>query len=87
MSIYSLTGQKWYHIVKTELEIFFLTDISASLDVGVIGPSSSPAGAGFFFAAKKDNTLRPCIDYRGLNEIAIKNRYPLPFNTLKKLEC
>ncbi|XP_060924550.1 uncharacterized protein LOC132998821 [Limanda limanda] len=35
-------------------------------------------GAGFFFVAKKDKTLRPCIDYRGLNEITIKNRYPLP---------
>ena len=27
---------------------------------------------------KKDNTLRPCIDYRGLNDITVKNRYPLP---------
>ena len=41
-------------------------------------PSSSPAGAGFSFVEKKDRTLHPCIDYRGLNEITVKNRYPLP---------
>ena len=34
--------------------------------------------AGFFFVEKKDKTLRPCNDYRGLNDITIKNRYPLP---------
>jgi len=35
-------------------------------------------GAGFFFVAKKDKTLRPCVDYRGLNKITVKNKYPLP---------
>ena len=49
-----------------------------SLAAGIIRPSSSPAGAGFFFVEKKDKTLRPCIDYRGLNDITVKNRYPLP---------
>ncbi|KAK2917253.1 hypothetical protein Q8A73_003999 [Channa argus] len=34
--------------------------------------------AGFFFVSKQDKTLRPCIDYRGLNNITVKNRYPLP---------
>ncbi|KAG1927325.1 retrotransposable element [Pimephales promelas] len=43
-----------------------------------IRPSSSPAGAGFFFVGKKDGSLRPCIDYRGLNNITVKNTYPLP---------
>ena len=52
--------------------------INDSLAAGIIRPSSSPAGAGFFFVEKKDKTLRPCIDYRGLNEITVKNRYPLP---------
>ncbi|XP_041810033.1 uncharacterized protein lrfn4b [Chelmon rostratus] len=52
--------------------------IQSSLAAGIIRPSSSPAGAGFFFVDKKDKTLRPCIDYRGLNDITIKNRYPLP---------
>lgn len=52
--------------------------IEASLAVGIIPPSSSPAGAGFFFVDKKDKSLCPCIDYRGLNDITVKNRYPLP---------
>ena len=52
--------------------------INNSLAAGIICPSSSPAGAGFFFVDKKDKSLRPCIDYRGLNDVTIKNRYPLP---------
>lgn len=52
--------------------------IDESLRAGLIRPSSSPAGAGFFFVKKKDGGLRPCIDYRGLNQITVKNRYPLP---------
>ena len=53
------------------------TYINDSLAAGIICPSTSPARAGFFFV-EKDKTLRPCIDYRGLNDITIKNRYPLP---------
>ena len=52
--------------------------LSESLVAGIIRPSSSPAGAGFFFVGKKDGSLRPCIDYRGINQLTIKNRYPLP---------
>jgi len=52
--------------------------INESLAAGIIRPSSSPLGAGFFFVGKKDGSLRPCIDYRGLNQITIKNKYPLP---------
>ncbi|KAK2885165.1 hypothetical protein Q8A73_021639 [Channa argus] len=52
--------------------------IRESLQAGLIRPSSSPVAAGFFFVSKKDKTLRPCIDYRGLNNITVKNRYPLP---------
>ena len=48
--------------------------LSESLAAGIIRPSSSPAGVGFFFVGKKDRSLRPCIDYRGVNEITIKNR-------------
>ena len=40
--------------------------------------STSPASAGFFFVAKMDGGLRPCIDYRELNEITTKYRYSLP---------
>uniref|UniRef100_A0A3P9M1D4 Gypsy retrotransposon integrase-like protein 1 n=1 Tax=Oryzias latipes TaxID=8090 RepID=A0A3P9M1D4_ORYLA len=52
--------------------------IDDSLAAGLIRPSSSAAAAGFFFVGKKDGTLRPCIDYSALNNITIKNRYPLP---------
>ena len=52
--------------------------IAESLLSGIIRPSSSPLGAGFFFVAKKDGGRRPCIDYRGLNDITVKNKYPLP---------
>ncbi len=45
---------------------------------GIIRPSSYPAGAGFFFVGNKDGSLHPCIDYRRLNDITVKNRYPLP---------
>ncbi|XP_072906357.1 calpain-2 catalytic subunit-like [Hemitrygon akajei] len=55
--------------------------IQKSLAAGIIQPSSSPADASFFFF-EKDGSLRPCIDYRGLNEITDKNRYPLPLMTL-----
>ena len=47
-----------------------------SKDAGLICPSS-PAGVGFFFVKKKYGSLRPCIDYSPLNDITIKNRYPL----------
>ncbi|KAI2667669.1 Transposon Tf2-9 polyprotein [Labeo rohita] len=54
------------------------TYIQEELAKGFIRPSTSPASAGFFFVKKKDGGLRPCIDYRGLNEVTIKYRYPLP---------
>ncbi len=52
--------------------------LTESLASEIIVPSSSPARAGFFFVKKKDGSLHPCIDYRGLNDITVKNRYPLP---------
>ncbi|KAG1926787.1 retrotransposable element [Pimephales promelas] len=52
--------------------------IEEELAKGFIRPSTSPAAAGFFFVKKKDGGLRPCIDYRGLNDITVKYRYPLP---------
>ncbi|KAL0160767.1 hypothetical protein M9458_044492 [Cirrhinus mrigala] len=52
--------------------------ITEALDSGFIRPSTSPAAAGFFFVEKKDGGLRPCIDYRGLNNVTVKFCYPLP---------
>ena len=48
------------------------------LDLGFIRPSLSPWGAPILFVKKKDGTLRMCIDYRELNKLTIKNKYPLP---------
>ncbi|GJS10764.1 putative reverse transcriptase domain-containing protein [Tanacetum coccineum] len=45
---------------------------------GFIRPSSSPWGAPVLFVKKKDGTFRMCIDYRELNKLTVKNRYPLP---------
>jgi len=47
-------------------------------ELGFIRPSKSPYGAPILFVKKKDGTLRMCIDYRALNKITIKNKYPLP---------
>ncbi|KAF5799660.1 putative nucleotidyltransferase, Ribonuclease H [Helianthus annuus] len=48
------------------------------LEKGFIRPSSSPWGAPVLFVKKKDGTFRMCIDYRELNKVTVKNRYPLP---------
>ncbi|GJU51190.1 putative reverse transcriptase domain-containing protein [Tanacetum coccineum] len=47
-------------------------------DRGFIRPSTSPWGAPVLFVKKKDRYFRMCIDYRELNKLTIKNRYPLP---------
>ena len=47
------------------------------LDKGYIRPSVSPWGASVLFVNKKDCTLRLCIDYKQLNKVTIKNKYPL----------
>ncbi|KAK3514007.1 hypothetical protein QTP70_001289 [Hemibagrus guttatus] len=60
--------------------------IAEALSQGYIRPSTSPAASSFFFVAKKDGGLRPCIDYRALNKITVKFRYPLPL-VPAALEC
>ncbi|KAL8120809.1 hypothetical protein AgCh_017842 [Apium graveolens] len=62
------------------------------LDKGVIRPSVSPWGAPVLFVKKKDGSMRLCIDYRELNKLTIKNKYPLPriddlFDQLKGASC
>jgi hypothetical protein len=53
------------------------TQLQDLLEKGFIRPSSSPWGCPTIFV-KKDQTLRMCVDYRPLNEVTIKNKYPLP---------
>jgi hypothetical protein len=52
--------------------------IEEGLKSGVIQPSTSPFGAPVLFVQKKDGSLRMCVDYRQLNKITIRNKYPLP---------
>ncbi|XP_073057239.1 uncharacterized protein [Primulina eburnea] len=54
------------------------TDREELLDKGFILPSSSPWGAPILFVKNKDGSLRLCIDYRELNKVTIKKKYPLP---------
>jgi hypothetical protein len=58
----------------TELKI----QLKELLDKGYIRPSSSPWGCSALFVKKKDQALRLCVDYRLLNAISVKNKYPLP---------
>lgn len=52
--------------------------IQEMLEKGFIRPSNSPFGASVLFAKKPDGSLRLCIDYRGLNDITLKDKSPLP---------
>jgi hypothetical protein len=52
--------------------------LQEDLDKGFIRPSTSPWGCPTLFVKKKDESLRLCIDYRPLNAVTIKNKYPLP---------
>jgi hypothetical protein len=52
--------------------------IKELLEKGFIHRSSSPWGRPVIFVPKKDDTQRLCIDYRALNEVTVKNKYPLP---------
>ncbi|KAI3369028.1 hypothetical protein L3Q82_025432 [Scortum barcoo] len=72
-----LPSSRLYNLTRPEQEAMegYIND---SMAAGIIRPSTSPVGAGFFFVKKKDSSLRPCIDFRGLNNITVKNKYPLP---------
>nr|GFC26251.1 putative reverse transcriptase domain-containing protein [Tanacetum cinerariifolium] len=66
-----------YHLAPSELKE--LSDQLKELsEKGFIRPSSSPWGAPLLFVKKKDGSFRMCIDYRELNKLTVKNRYPLP---------
>ncbi|GKD39949.1 putative reverse transcriptase domain-containing protein, partial [Tanacetum coccineum] len=66
-----------YRLVATKLQELS-TQLQELSDKGFIRPSSSPWGAPVLFVKKKDGSFWMCIDYRELNKLTIKNRYPLP---------
>ena len=66
-----------YRMDLTELKEL-KTQLHELLDKGFIRPSVSPWGAPALFVKKKDGTLRMCIDYRQINKVTVKNKYPLP---------
>ncbi|GKC44000.1 putative reverse transcriptase domain-containing protein [Tanacetum coccineum] len=72
-----LIAKSPYCLAPSELE-----ELSGQLkelqDKGFIRPSSSPLGAPVLFVKNKDGSFRMCINYRELNKLTIKNRYPLP---------
>nr|GEZ12453.1 putative reverse transcriptase domain-containing protein [Tanacetum cinerariifolium] len=71
-------------IVRDFPEVFpedlpeLLEQLKELSDNGFIRPSSPPWGAPVLFVKKKDRSFRMCIDYRELNKLTVKNRYPLP---------
>ncbi|GJV04623.1 putative reverse transcriptase domain-containing protein [Tanacetum coccineum] len=66
-----------YRLAPSEMEELS-TQLQELSDKGFIRPSSSPWGALVLFVKKKDGFFRMCIDYRELNKLTVKNRYPLP---------
>jgi hypothetical protein len=73
----TLISRRSYRMPPNELEEL-KTQLQDLLEKGFIQPSSSPWGCPTIFVNKKDQTLRMCMDYRPLNEVTIKNKYPLP---------
>ncbi|KAL0549996.1 hypothetical protein IC582_014491 [Cucumis melo] len=66
-----------YRIAPAELKELKV-QLQELLDKGFIRPSVLPWGAPVLFVKKKDGSMRLCIDYRELNKVTVKNRYPLP---------
>lgn len=69
--------RRMYRMTREE-EAEVKRQVTSLLEKDLIEPSASPYGAPVLFVAKKDGTLRMCIDYRALNKQTIRDRYPLP---------
>jgi hypothetical protein len=70
-------SKRAYRVSGPEL-VELKKQIDELLEKGYIRPSTSPWAALVLFMEKKDGTKRMCIDYRSFNEVAVKNKYPLP---------
>jgi hypothetical protein len=70
-------SKRAYRVSRPEL-VELKKQIDELLEKGYIIPSTSPWAAPVLFVEKKDRTKRMCIDYRSLNEVTVKNKYPLP---------
>lgn len=66
-----------YHMAPVEL-CELKEQLGDLLEMGFIGHSVSPWDGPFLFVKKKDGSLSLCIDYRQLNRLVVKNKYPLP---------
>src|SRR6185503_10318846 len=70
-------SRRLYRMTPSELAELKI-QLQELLDKGFIRPSTSPWGCPALFVKKKDHGLRLCVDYRPLNAVTIKNKYPLP---------
>ena len=66
-----------YRLAPSEMKEL-MAQLQDLLEKGFIRPSISPWGAPILFVKKKDGSMRMCIDYRELNKLTVKNKYPLP---------
>nr|GEY56315.1 reverse transcriptase domain-containing protein [Tanacetum cinerariifolium] len=73
----ALVARAPYRLAPSEMKEL-ADQLQELTDKGFIRPSSSPWGAPVLFVKKKDGSFRMCNDYRELNKLTVKNRYPLP---------
>jgi hypothetical protein len=73
----TLTSKRPYEMFVEELKEL-KKQVMELQEVGYFRPSSSPWGATVLFVQKKNGSQRMCVDYRSLNDVTVKNKYPLP---------